>query len=382
MNRQGVCLVGYGETKYVRPKGEDRSVLQYMVEACQLALANAGLQKKDVDGFAFASLSLDDDSPFVAEQLGLELDWVEKSDFGGGSALGQIRRAADAIQLGQIDVALCVSAGSFGGRPKGIQSYQRGNYVAPHGYGGPNSMFALAERRHMEQYGTTLEQLGKIAVSLRKNAQHNENALQRAPMTIEDYLKSRMISDPVRLYDCVMPCSGGAAVVLASERVAKGLKVPPIYLVSDAEKANYQVTNMMQDRTVTGFQAISGELFSKLSRKDVNFLQLYDDYPIAILIQLEDLGFCAKGEGGRFVDAHDLTYQGDLPVNTGGGELSVGQPSSAGAMLHVVEAMRQLRGDAGARQVKNARTGLVTGLGLLGHNVTLCITSAMVLQRR
>jgi acetyl-CoA acetyltransferase len=234
----------------------------------------------------------------------------------------------------------------------------------------------------MYQYGTTLEQLGKIVVSFRKNAELNENALFRTPLTMDDYLNSRIISNPIRLYDCVRVCTGASAVVLASERVARKISDHPIYLVSDDEKTNYQVDSPHADRTVTGFAALGKELFVKVKREEIDCAQIYDDYPIAVLMQLEDLGFCEKGKGGQFIQEHEITVHGNFPINTGGGELSAGQPVGAGSMLHVVEAVRQLKGEAGNHQVKNARTALVTGLGLLGFDIPIIVASAMVLQRR
>jgi len=388
MQREGVCLVGYGEIPNAVPEAEGLkssfSYLPYVAEAVSLALDNAKIKKKDIDGFALVRLAFPADTPAVAEELGLELNWVQGVDCGGASAVIAVRRAADAIQLGQIDVAVCAAAAvRYRGYPfRGLPAYPTDNFMLPYGYGGPSSSFGLTERRHMAQYGTTLEQLGKVVVSFRKNAELNENALFRSPLTLDDYLNSRMISDPIRLYDCVRPCTGAGAVVLASEHIAKQIMKHPIYLVSDAEKANYQVDKPTADRTVTGFTALGDELFSKVSRDEINFAQIYDDYPIAVLMQLEDLGFCQKGQGGQFIESHDITVHGDFPINTGGGELSAGQAVGAGAMMHIVEAVRQLKGEAGAHQVKGARTGLVTGLGLLGFDIPIMCAAAMILQRR
>jgi acetyl-CoA acetyltransferase len=388
MQREGVCLVGYGEIPNITPEPEGLtssfSYLPFIAEAVGKALDNAGLKKKDVGGFSIVRLVFPTDAPALAEELGLELDWVQGVDCGGSSAVISVRRAADAIQLGQIDVAVCAAViVRYRGYPFiGLPSYPTDNYMVPFGYGGPNSSFALTERRHMYEYGTTLEQLGKIAVSFRKNAMPNENALFRTPLTIEDYINSRVISSPVRLYDCVRPCTGANAVVMASERVARKLTDHPIYLVSDTEKTNYKVESPFAERTVTGFTALGDELFKRVKREEIDCAQLYDDYPIAVLMQLEDLGFCEKGRGGKFIEEHEITFDGDFPINTGGGELSAGQPAGVGSMLHVVEALRQLKGEAKGHQVKNARTALVTGLGLLGYDIPIVVASGMVLQRR
>lgn len=382
MRRQGVCLVGYGETPYVRAKdGQHRSILAYAAEAIKLALDNAGLRKRDVQGLAFTSMMNRDDSPYLAEQLGLELDWVLRADYGGGSGTMAVRRVASAIQVGEIEVAVCVGADIQEAGPPGIPSFSRTNFVEPFGYGGPNSLFGLVERRHMADYGTTVEALGKLAVAFRHNAALTDHALLRTPMTIEDYLNSRLISDPVRLFDCVMPCDGGAAVVVASERRARELTDRPIYVVADAERTNY-MGGGQPERTETGFRALADPLFSVVPRDRVDFVELYDDYPMAILMQLEDLGFCEKGKGVEFIQSHDFTVHGDFPINTGGGQLSRGQPGLAGGHLHVVEAVRQLKGEAGRNQVAKAQTALVTGIGLLGYNVNIMCCAAMILERR
>jgi acetyl-CoA acetyltransferase len=201
-------------------------------------------------------------------------------------------------------------------------------------------------------------------------------------MTIDDYLNSRMISDPIRLFDCVMPCSGAECVILAAEQKARQINDKLIYLVTDAEKVHYQVAAMVPDKTTFGMKAVGEKIFAELPREDIDLFQIYDDYPIAVMIQLEDLGYCQKGGGGKFVDTHDLTYNGDFPVNTGGGELSVGQAGLAGGFLHVVEALRQLRGEAEGHQVKQAERALITGIGWLNYGRNLGTTAALVMERR
>ena len=380
MHRQGVCLVGYGETKYTR---ENRNPIVLIAEAITKALDNAGLRKNDIQGFAMTSISIIDYPAMVAEQLGLELDWIEGIDCGGASGVISVRRAGDAIQLGEIDVAICLGGDPVTmGPPLKMKDYQKGNFVEIYGWGGPNSLFALTQRRHMTEYGTTREQLGKIAVSQRKNAEHNENALFRTPLTIDEYLNARVICDPIRLFDCVPIASGAACIVVASEKKAKKLMKDPIYVVTDCEKTNYRVTDMTPNRMVLGYESFADRLFLEVSRKEIDLAAIYDDYPIAVLMQLENLGFCPIGKGGKFIESHDLTTSGDFPLNTGGGQLSGGQAGLTGGYLHVAEAVRQLKGEAGAHQVKGAKTALVTGLGLFGYNTPLTHASAMILQRR
>ena len=382
MRRERVCFVGYGSTEYSRKSEEP--LLWYYAEAIRCALGQTGLKKSDIQGFSVTTQASPDYSPHVAEQLGLELDWVLNGDYGGAGGVTSVRRAADAIEAGHIEVAVLVGGNSFDKsvvhqRPL---EYQRANYVDVYGYGGPNSLMALIQRLHMEQFGTTLEQIGKIAVAQRENARQNPQALLREPMNLEDYLNSRMISDPIRLFDCVMPCSGAECVVLASEERARSISDKLVYLVTDAERVNYQVGNMLPDKTTFGIKVVAEKLFAEVRREQIDFFELYDDYPIAVLIQIEDLGYCKKGEGGKFVEAHDLSYEGDFPVNTGGGQLSVGQAGLAGGYLHIVEALRQLRGEAGPRQVKKAERALVTGIGWLSYGRNLGTTAGLIMERR
>lgn len=382
MRRKKVCFVSYGATEYSRKS--EASVLTQYADAMRQALQRVGMHKKEIQGLAITTQASPDFSPHVAEQLGLELEWVLNADYGGGGGVIGVRRAADAIEAGHVDVIVLVGGNSFDKslphqRPL---EYQRANYIDVYGYGGPNSLMALIQRLHMEQYGTTLEQIGKIAIAQRDNALQNPQALFREPMSMQDYLNSRMISDPIRLFDCVMPCSGAECIILASEEKAKQFTDKMVYLVTDSEKVHYQVANMLPDKTTFGTKAVGEKLFSEVKREEIDLFEIYDDYPIAVMIQIEDLGYCKKGDGGKFVDAHDLTYKGNFPVNTGGGQLSVGQAGLAGGYLHLVEALRQLRGEAGPWQVKKAERALVTGIGWLNYGRNLGTTSGLIMERR
>ncbi|HEU4344194.1 MAG TPA: thiolase family protein [Candidatus Binatia bacterium] len=359
-------------------------MLTHYADAIRQALERVGLHKKEIQGLSITTQSSPDYSPHVAEQLGLELDWVLNGDYGGAGGVMSVRRAADAIEAGHVDLIVLVGGNSF---DKSVPQqrpleYQRANYVDVYGYGGPNTLMALVQRLHMDNFGTTLEQIGKIAVAQRQNALNNPQALFRDPMTMQDYLDSRMISDPIRLFDCVMPCSGAECIILASEEKARKITDKLVYLLTDAEKIHYQVGNMLPDKTTFGMKLVGDRLFNEVKREDIDLFEIYDDYPIAVMIQIEDLGYCRKGEGGKFVDAHDLTYKGNFPVNTGGGELSVGQAGLAGGFLHLVEALRQLRAEAEGHQVKKAERALVTGIGWLNYGRNLGTTAALVMERR
>jgi acetyl-CoA acetyltransferase len=382
MRRKRVCFVGYGSTEYSRKS--EAPVLWYYAEAIRNALKQTGLHKKEIQGLSITTQVSPDYSPHVAEQLGLEVDWVLNGDYGGAGGVMSVRRAADAIEAGHVDLIVLVGANSFDRSTpqQRLLEYQRANYVDVYGYGGPNTLMALIQRLHMAQYGTTLEQIGKIAVAQRENALNNPQALFRAPMSYQDYFNSRMISDPIRLFDCVMPCSGAECVILASEDKAKKITDKLVYLVTDAERSHFQVANMLPDKTTFGMKVVGERIFSEVKREDIDLFEIYDDYPIAVMIQIEDFGYCKKGEGGKFVEARDLTYKGDFPVNTGGGELSVGQAGLAGGFLHIVEALRQLRGEADGHQVKKAERALVSGIGWLNYGRNLGTTAALVMERR
>jgi acetyl-CoA acetyltransferase len=386
MDRKGVCFVGYGETPFTRPKGKAKSIINYLAESITMALDNAGIKKHEVNGLALGVANDPIDATSFAEWLGLELDWLIRPDCGGTAGVVSARRAADAIQLGQIDVVVSVGAASrdiVGGPLGGWPNYHKDNFAVPYGYAGMNSYLALILRRYMADYGLTFEQLGKVAVAQRRNAEFNENALFRSPLTMNEYLNSRIICDPLRLYDCTPVCNGASAFVMASERRAKELMEHPIYLVSDGEKVNYQVSNNNSaHRKGLVWESFAEKLFASVKREEIDFVEAYDAYTIVVLLQLHGLGFFEKGKVGEFLDSHDLTFSGDFPLNTGGGELSAGQAGLAGAHLPVVEAIRQLKGEASGHQVKKAKTCLVSSIGMPSCDVPVGYGASMILQRR
>lgn len=384
MAEKRTCIIGIGETEFSRKTEEPSFAL--MAEAIGQALGDAGVSHKEVEGLAVTSMRIPDDSPFIADNLGLELSWSLNGDYGGGSGPLSVVRASQAIQAGYIDLAVCVAGGNRFpdidhdvSRP--IMDYSRRNFVEPYGYAGATSLFALIQQLHMQKYGTNLEQLGKIAITFRKHASMNSNALLgQKELTLDQYMNARMVADPIRLFDCVMPCSGAVAMVVASEEVAKRLGKQPIYVGPAAECINYQGRESSPDKLTTGFKVIGEKIFKQIDRESIDFLELYDDYPIAIVMTLEDLGYCEKGKGGEFVANTDISIGGDLPINTSGGQLSCGQPGLAGGHMLVVEAVRQLRGEAGERQVANARRGLCTGIGWLAYCRNVGVTAGLVLE--
>ncbi|HYR78990.1 MAG TPA: thiolase family protein, partial [Candidatus Dormibacteraeota bacterium] len=245
---------------------------------------------------------------------------------------------------------------------------------------GANCGYAMIANRHMHEYGTTPQQMAKVAVDQRANALKNPLAtFNDKPLTIDDVLNSKMIVDPLHLYEIVSPVSGGAAIIVASPEVAKRAKNPPIWLLGAGEYANHSSITYAPSITESPIKPAAEAAFKMagLQPKDMDFVCPYDCYTITVIVTLEDAGFCKKGSGGPFVMEHDLTYAGDFPCNTHGGQLSFGQPGLAGGMSHVTEAIRQLMGRGGERQVKNAALGYVNGNGGI-----MSEQASLILERR
>jgi acetyl-CoA acetyltransferase len=383
MAYDGAVLVGYGQTAY--EKRARHEVVWYLADAIRRALAHAGIAKREVDGLAVSSFMLPpDNTATLAEQLGMTLRWGYLGTFGGAEHVIGLLRSARAIQHEEAEVVVVVAADAFTvERHMAMMNvFNTGfEYLAPYGMGGTNGLFAMVERRHRWEFGTTREQLGKLAVTQRRNAGLNENALLRAPLTLEEYLTARLIADPLRLYDCVLPCGGGDAVVVTTTRRARRLGRRPIRILAGDERTNYRPRDLVM--LEGGWAEFSPKLFADagLDHRDIDMLQLYDDYPIMELIQIEGLGFCPRGAGGPFVEATDISLTGTLPINTGGGQLSCGQTGAGGGAIGLTEAVMQLQGEAGGRQVRDAKTALVTGFGMVGFVKGLC-QSAVILTNQ
>ena len=385
--RGQAAIVGIGETPTDRlgsKPGEPRkSSAGYLAWAMRLALEDAGLKLRDFNGQGLGvTIPTAYPQPFwpeeVAEILGITPGLLLGGSTGGAGAVSLAGQMSAAISSGLIDVALCIGAAApfsehFGG---GMQPGDMRDFEIPFGTMGPNSKIAMVMRRHMHQYGTTLDHLGRIAVAGRYHASLNPSAYLRKPITIEDYKDSRLVADPVRLLDCVLPANGGKAYIMASPDRAKTLRKPPVYIRGFGERSNPSYgPRAGSDALVMGVTD-AGRIAMEMAgvkHGDISFLELYDDYIIVVYLQIEDLGFCAKGDL-EFFERTDFTIKGRLPIQTGGGMINCGQPSTAGGTIHVIEAVRQLRGEGGERQVPGARIGLVTGLGVLpyGKNLGCC----------
>lgn len=376
-------LVGAFQTPY--SKRPAKEVLDLLVDAVVGILRSHDVKLSELDGLAATSFQLAPDNVVtLAERLGASPAWAWQGAHGGASGVMGVIEAARAISDGRASTVVAVAGDSFDVSRHMLlmDSFNTGmrDFLAPYAFGGTNGLFALVEREHRELYGTKRTQLAKLAVTQRANAQLNPNALLRSPMSEEDYLTARLIADPIRLYDCVLPCTGADAVLLMSRARADELGLSGITILSGHSQNNYLPLEPLSLRT--GAEKFAHQLFAEaeISHADLDFVQLYDDYPIMELIQLEDLGFAKKGDGGSFLEATDITRHGTLPVNTGGGQLSCGQSGAGGGMIGLVEAVLQLLGQAGDRQLTSPQLGLVSGFGMVGYGKGLS-SAALILGR-
>jgi acetyl-CoA acetyltransferase len=344
-----------------------------------------GLKPTDIDGLSVSSFTLAPDTTIgLTQHLGLSPRWLDHVPMGGASGGVALRRAARAVQAGDADFVACIGADTnhVDSFRKTLSSFSRfaQDAVYPYGSGGPNASFALITRHYMNRTGATREDFGRICVAQRANAQRYDGALMRKPLTMDDYLQARPISDPIHLFDCVMPCAGAEAFLICREDDARAMKRPFVRVLSAIERHNAYQDDPIQFRG--GWAIDRDDLWGMAGIQPgaVDFLQTYDDYPMIVMMQIEDLGFCAKGEAPAFVRAHTLTTDGDFPHNTSGGQLSVGQAGAGGGHLGLVEAIRQLTDEAGETTVPGAKIGLVSGFGMINYDRGLA-SSAVLLAR-
>jgi acetyl-CoA C-acetyltransferase len=353
-------------------KAEDKSVAQLHAESAQGALADAGLEKEDVDGYFCAG-----DAPglgplSMADYMGLKLRHMDSTDTGGSSYLVHVGHAAEAIALGKCNIALITLAGrprsegqATGTAARTAQNTPDAPFENPYGPATAN-MYAMCAMRHMHQYGTTSEQLAWIKVAASHHAQHNPHAMLRDVVTVEDVVGSPMIADPLHRLDCCVISDGGGAIIVASPEVANSLKRPKVKIIGAGEAPKHQMGGQV-DLTYSGAVWSGPPAFAEAGIKpsDIKYASIYDSFTITVLMQIEDLGFCEKGQGGRFVsDGNLISGTGKLPFNTDGGGLCNNHPANRGGLTKVVEAVRQLRGEAHpAVQVKNCDLALAHGTG-------------------
>ena len=363
MKRAGTSIVGVAESAIgIVP---DRSALELMGDAALAALDDAGLSVKDVDGLFAQTPYLWHPSISLGEHLGIAPRFTGSTNMGGASFVGFVQHAALAIEAGLCEVALIAYGSnqrSDGGRL--VTGSEHLSFEVPYGVLYPATSYALMAQRHMAQYGTTSEQLAEVAVAARRWAQLNPKAMERAPLSVADVLASRMISSPLHKYDCCLVTDGGGAVVMTSSARARDLRKPAVPVLGAATAHQHRQIHQMPDLTVTP-AALSGErafAMAGVTPADIDVVEIYDAFTINVILSLEDLGFCKKGEGGPFVTGQRIAPGGGLAVNTSGGGLSYCHPGMLGIFL-LIEAVRQLRREAGERQVQSAETALVHGIG-------------------
>lgn len=355
----------------------------FIGQALEALVRESGIDKQQIDGLTVSSFSLGPDTAVgVTQHMGVSPRWLDFIPNGGASGVMALRRAARAVQAGDADIVACVAADtnhvdSFRLMLGGFSSFAR-DASYPYGSGGPNSIFAFLTANYMRSFGATREDFGRIAVSQRANALKNPLALFKKPLTMDEYLSARPISDPIHLFDCVMPCAGAEAFLVMRDERARDLGLDHVLLRGAIERHNAYSDDPVMVRG--GWRVDRDDLYAQAGSQpaDIGFIQTYDDYPVIVMMQFEDLGFCEKGEGPAFVRSHSLTHDGSFANNTGGGQLSCGQAGAAGGFIGMTEAIRQLTGKAGDRAVPDARLGLVTGFGMVTYDRCLC-TGAVIL---
>ncbi len=382
---------GYDEVVVAAPvtvpyeRFSHRGAHWFLARALAGLIRAAGVSKDAIDGMCVSSFTLAPDTAVgLTQHLGLTLRWLDHVPMGGASAVAQIRRAARAVQCGDADMVACLGGDtnhvdSFRLNTASFSQFAR-DAVYPYGSGGPNGSFALLTSHYMRTYGAEAADFGKLCVAQRANALRNPAALFKKPLTLEAYLTARLIADPLRLFDCVMPCAGAEAFLVTTRARAETLGIPHAKLLATIERHNAFPDDPIQLRG--GWAMDCDEMYNQagVGPEEIDFLETYDDYPVISLMQIEDLGFCAKGEGPGFVRRNSFDLGGTFPVNTSGGQLSVGQAGAGGGHLGMVEAIRQLTGQAKGREVEGARHGIVSGFGMINYDRGLC-SGAAVLAR-
>jgi acetyl-CoA acetyltransferase len=350
-----------------------------MAELCK----RSALRKEEIDGLCVSSFTLTPDVAVgLTQHLGLSVRWLDHVALGGGSAVVSLRRAARAVQSGDADIVACVAGDanhvdSFRLNTANFSLFAR-DAVYAYGSGGTYASFALLTAHYMRKYGATREDFGKLCIAQRDNALKNPHALFKKPLTMEEYLAARPLSEPVHLFDCVMPCAGAEAFLVMRREEAEARGLPWARLLGSMERINAFPQDPIQMRG--GWELDRDELYAQAGVRpaDLDFFQAYDDYPVINVMQMEGLGFCAKGEGPQFVRANTFTVEGSFPFNTSGGQLSVGQAGAAGGHLGVVETVRQLTGQYLGAAVRDAEVGLVSGFGMINYDRGLCSAAAIL----
>lgn len=390
MGLQGhAALVGAAQYKPEKYASAPRMFhLEQVADLATQALADAGLGLSDVDGLITSGPQFHEAGMFVpamaGEYLGVRLNFAEVIDLGGASSVGMVWRAAAAIELGMCDTVVCVipsrmapttpdddhmlevmRGSRFGGHSTRFGAPEA-EMDLPYGHMAQNTGYAMIAQRYAATYGWDAAALARICVDQRFNACHNRDAMfYGQPITVEDVLASRMVAEPLRMLEIVMPVAGGGAMVLTRADKARSCRHRAVRVIGAGEHVHSKSPTYATDMLSTPIGPASRKAFAMAGLKpsDMHMAQIYDCYTITVLLTLEDAGFCAKGEGLKFLREHDFTFKGDFPMNTHGGQLSFGQTGSAGGMTQVIEAMQQIQGRCGERQLARHDLAYVSGTG-------------------
>ena len=382
------AIVGWAQYKPEKYATAPRAFhLAQVAELTGMAIRDAGLKAGDIDGLIVNGAWFNEATCFVpasvAEYLGARLNYADVVDLGGANAVAMAWRAAAAIEMGMAQVVVCVipqrmaplapgadplaaaAAMRFGGHSTAFGAPEA-EFDIPYGHLAQNTGYAMIAQRYKAAHGYDPRAMAKIVVDQRTNAQQNPDALfYGKPLTIDDVLASKMIADPLHMLEIVMPVAGGAAFIVASKEIAGRLNRRPAWIVGCGERLTTKSPSYVDDILETPIGPASARAFKMAGVRpdDVDLAAIYDCYTITVLLTLEDAGFCNKGEGAQFIREHDLTYRGDFPLNTHGGQLSFSQAGVAGGMSQLIEAAQQIAGQAGRRQIEKCDTVYVSGTG-------------------
>ena len=364
LQRGSVAVVGADESD-LGQVAQGTHPMDLMAQATMRALDDCGLTLKDVDGLFVGATQVRMGPMAFAEYLRIKPRYFDGTVIGGSSFMTHVAHAQAALQLGLCNVAVIAYGSTQRSVSRAAASPRDFNpYESPYRPFMPSTAYAMAAMRHMHQFGTTREQLAEVAVSARKWALLNPKAWEKEPLTIEQVLNARMVSYPFTVRDCCLVLDGGGAIVMVRADRAKSLKKKPVYVLGTGESLSHANISSMPDFTVTAAAESGAQAYAmaKVKPADVNMLSLYDAFTITPILFLEDLGFCPKGEGGRFVAGGTIAPGGKLAVNTSGGGLSYCHPGMYG-LLVMIEAIRQVRGECGQRQVRDCNVALAQGNG-------------------
>jgi len=378
----GAAIVGIGELK-PRRTTVGRTTLELVAEVSRLALADAGVEPQEIDGLLVGPHVGETPQHVpatVAEYLGLSPTMANVVDLGGASGAGMVWRAAAAINAGMCEMVLCVLANTREEVP--MRSPNRNpirEFDVPFGASGANVSYALLMQAHMARYGSAAEDFALIASWARANAQKNPDAIfYGKPASVDDVLASPMVASPLHLLEIVMPVAGGDALIITSAKRARSLKKKPVFLLGAGEKITHRAVSQAPSLTSGPLKVAANRALeqAKIGVEQVDLLSLYDCYTILVATTIEDLGLCQPGGFGDWIRAHSLAHDGDKPLNTHGGQLGFGQADLSGGMTHIVEAVRQIRGEAFGRQIETADLALVTGNGATMSEATAIVLGA------